>query len=172
MARLARVVALDTPHHITQRGNGRQYILESDTDRLVYLDLLRKHCRLHRLSLLGYCLMSNHVHRRFAAPRAQAHPWPLRRLLQRPLRLFGSRLAGAVLLLPARPAALVGGLTLHGAEPCYEAHRTESNYSSNDHPNGRVLYFADRVFDRLQRRIDSIGRNQSLEAAGKLIESP
>jgi putative transposase len=62
MARLARVVALDTPHHITQRGNGRQYILESDTDRLVYLDLLRKHCRLHRLSLLGYCLMSNHVH--------------------------------------------------------------------------------------------------------------
>ena len=37
MARLARVIALDTPHHITQRGNGRQYILESDTDRLVYL---------------------------------------------------------------------------------------------------------------------------------------
>ena len=62
----------------------------------------------------------------------------------------------------------------------YEAKNTESNYSSNDHPDGRVLYFADRVFDRLQRRIDSIGRNyhralkelQSLEAAGKLIESP
>jgi putative transposase len=62
MARLARVVALDTPHHVTQRGNARQYILETDTDRLVYLDLLRKQCRLHRLSLLGYCLMSNHVH--------------------------------------------------------------------------------------------------------------
>ena len=41
MARLARVVALDTPHHVTQRGNALQYILETDTDRLVYLDLPR-----------------------------------------------------------------------------------------------------------------------------------
>jgi putative transposase len=62
MARLARVVALDTPHHVTQRGNAHQYILETDGDRLVYLDLLRRNCRLQRLSLLGYCLMSNHVH--------------------------------------------------------------------------------------------------------------
>ena len=62
MARFARVVALDTPHHVTQRGNGRSVILESDVDRLVYLDLLRRHCRLYRLSLAGYCLMSNHVH--------------------------------------------------------------------------------------------------------------
>ena len=62
MARLARVVALDTPHHVTQRGNARQYILETDADHHVYLDLLRRNCRLQRLSLLGYCLMSNHVH--------------------------------------------------------------------------------------------------------------
>jgi len=62
MARLARVVAVDTPHHITQRGNARQYVLETDADRLVYLDLLRRNCRLEHLSLLGYCLMSNHVH--------------------------------------------------------------------------------------------------------------
>jgi putative transposase len=62
MARLARVVAVGTPHHVTQRGNARRFILESDTERLVYLQLLRHSCRLHRLSLLGYCLMSNHVH--------------------------------------------------------------------------------------------------------------
>jgi putative transposase len=62
MARLARVVAVGTPHHVTQRGNARRFILESDADRLVYLQLLRQSCRLHRLSLLGYCLMSNHVH--------------------------------------------------------------------------------------------------------------
>jgi hypothetical protein len=62
----------------------------------------------------------------------------------------------------------------------YEAHRTESNYSSNEHPNGRVLYHGDRVFDRLQRRIDSVGRNyhralkelQSLEAAEQPEECP
>src|ERR1035438_5001408 len=50
MARLARVVALDTPHHVTQRGNGRRAIFESDADRIVYLDLLRQHCAVHRLS--------------------------------------------------------------------------------------------------------------------------
>jgi len=62
MARLARVVAVDIPHHVTQRGNGRRFILESDSDKLVYLDLLGQYCTLYELSLLGYCLMSNHVH--------------------------------------------------------------------------------------------------------------
>ena len=62
MARLPRAVAVDTPHHVTQRGNARRFILESDSARLVYLQLLQHACRLHRLSLLGYCLMSNHVH--------------------------------------------------------------------------------------------------------------
>ncbi len=40
MARLARVVATGVPHHVTQRGNGRQFILGCDPDRSVYLDLL------------------------------------------------------------------------------------------------------------------------------------
>lgn len=62
MARLARVVYCDTPFHVTQRGNARQVVSESDADRLVYLALLRSHCRTQRLSLVGYCLMSNHIH--------------------------------------------------------------------------------------------------------------
>jgi putative transposase len=62
MARLARVIAVDIPHHVTQRGNARQFILASEAERLVYLDLLRQYSGLHRLSVLGYCLMSNHVH--------------------------------------------------------------------------------------------------------------
>jgi putative transposase len=62
MARLARVVAVDVPHHVTQRGNARRFILESDSDKLVYLDLLRQYSTLYELLLLGYCLMSNHVH--------------------------------------------------------------------------------------------------------------
>jgi putative transposase len=55
MARLARVVALDSPHHVTQRGNARSFILERDSDRSVYLDLLRHYAALHDLRLLGYC---------------------------------------------------------------------------------------------------------------------
>jgi hypothetical protein len=40
VARFARVIALDTPHHVTQCGNARQFILTTDPERLVYLDLL------------------------------------------------------------------------------------------------------------------------------------
>jgi putative transposase len=62
MARLARVVAADVPHHVTQRGNARRFILASDTDRSVYLTLLRENIESCRVSLLGYCLMSKHIH--------------------------------------------------------------------------------------------------------------
>ena len=62
MARLPRVVVVDVPHHVTQRGNARQVIFSSDFDRITYLELLRHHCERYRLALLGYCLMSNHVH--------------------------------------------------------------------------------------------------------------
>jgi hypothetical protein len=41
MPRLARVVAVGVPHHITQRGNARRFILQDEADRKVYLDLLR-----------------------------------------------------------------------------------------------------------------------------------
>jgi putative transposase len=62
MGRLARVIAVDVPHHLTQRGNDRRYILECDVDRVTYLSWLRENVELYRVSLLGYCLMSNHVH--------------------------------------------------------------------------------------------------------------
>jgi putative transposase len=62
MARLARVVAADVPHHVTQRGNARRFLLACDADRKVYLDLLREDMETSKVSLIGYCLMSNHVH--------------------------------------------------------------------------------------------------------------
>jgi REP-associated tyrosine transposase len=62
MARLPRVVAVDVPHHVTQRGNARQAVFSQDADRITYLELLRQYAELYSLSVLGYCLMSNHVH--------------------------------------------------------------------------------------------------------------
>ena len=47
MARLARVVAVGVPHHVTQRGNARRFILDCDADRMVYLNLLRQNIELH-----------------------------------------------------------------------------------------------------------------------------
>jgi len=44
MARLARFILPDIPHHITQRGNGRQQTFLCDGDYALYRDLLRDHC--------------------------------------------------------------------------------------------------------------------------------
>jgi putative transposase len=52
MARLPRVVIVDVPHHVTQRGNARQVILANDADRIIYLELLQQYSELYGLSLL------------------------------------------------------------------------------------------------------------------------
>ena len=78
MPRLARVVAKGVVHHITQRGNARRTVFDSDADRLVYLDLLRRDAALHRCSLVGYCLMSNHVHLMVVPDRADSIAQALR----------------------------------------------------------------------------------------------
>ena len=62
MPRIARVVALDTPHHVTQRGNNRQDVFFVDDDRRAYLEFLREHCERFGFKVLGYCLMTNHIH--------------------------------------------------------------------------------------------------------------
>ena len=62
MPRIARVVAVGVPHPITQRGNHRAVTFFSDADRELYLELLTEYFQLHHVDLLGYCLMSNHVH--------------------------------------------------------------------------------------------------------------
>jgi putative transposase len=62
MPRLARVIAVDFPHHITQRGNNQQDIFFVDDDRRVYLELLKEQCYKYALEPVAYCLMTNHVH--------------------------------------------------------------------------------------------------------------
>src|SRR5216684_3673816 len=62
MGRIARVVAQGLPHHITQRGNGRQVVFDDAKDRRVYLKLLQGYAEEYRLRVWAWCLMSNHVH--------------------------------------------------------------------------------------------------------------
>ena len=50
------------PYHITQRGNGRSHVFDTDSDRTVYLNLLRRNSVEYRLTLWAWCLMSNHIH--------------------------------------------------------------------------------------------------------------
>ncbi len=56
------MVVAGVPHHLTQRGNNRQDVFLVDADRRAYLDRLRQDCRECGVRLLGYCLMTNHVH--------------------------------------------------------------------------------------------------------------
>ena len=48
--------------HVTQRGNNRQEVFFVDDDRRFYLDLLAGQAQRFGLDVLGYCLMSNHIH--------------------------------------------------------------------------------------------------------------
>src|SRR5258708_35178137 len=63
MARLARVVIPDHPHHVTQRGNGRARTFFGDPDYALYRDLLAENCRTAGVQVWAWCLMPNHVHR-------------------------------------------------------------------------------------------------------------
>ncbi len=62
MAREARVAAEGVPPHIIQRGANRQDVLLLDDDRRFYVEALQAKSRQHGLTILGYCLMTNHVH--------------------------------------------------------------------------------------------------------------
>ena len=62
MPRTARIVVPDVPHHITQRGNNRQDVFFVDDDRRVYLSILKEQSEQYGLEILGWCLMTNHIH--------------------------------------------------------------------------------------------------------------
>lgn len=62
MPRLSRTVFAGIPHHITQRGNRREDVFFSDSDRETYLEWLQSYCEQHDVRIQAYCLMTNHIH--------------------------------------------------------------------------------------------------------------
>jgi putative transposase len=62
MARIARVIVPEFPHHIIQRGNRRQEVFLTETDYSEYLRLLNIYSQRFKVDILTYCLMPNHVH--------------------------------------------------------------------------------------------------------------
>ena len=62
MSRQARVVEGGVAFHITARGNYRQDVFPGPDDRQAYLNLLARHSSNEGLRILGWCLMTNHVH--------------------------------------------------------------------------------------------------------------
>lgn len=62
MPRTSRLVAVGFPHHVIQRGNNRQKVFFARATREKYLDLLREYSQRWDISILAYCLMTNHIH--------------------------------------------------------------------------------------------------------------
>jgi putative transposase len=62
MPKFARLVVPDCPHHIIQRGNRRQQVFFGDSDKELYLKLMKRHAERAGISFVAYCLMNNHVH--------------------------------------------------------------------------------------------------------------
>lgn len=62
MPRRLRVIIPGIAHHIVQRGNNRQFILEQEEDFSTYCYLIGKYTDKYDVAVLAYCLMNNHVH--------------------------------------------------------------------------------------------------------------
>ena len=62
MPRESRLIVPGMPHHVTQRGNRRQDVFYSTEDRLFFLDLTNFYCAKHKIDVVAYCLMTNHIH--------------------------------------------------------------------------------------------------------------
>jgi putative transposase len=62
MPRIARIVAVGHPHHITQRGTNRTAIFLGDDDRMFFMSTLNKWSAKKNTRIWAYCLMENHFH--------------------------------------------------------------------------------------------------------------
>lgn len=49
-------------YHVSARGVGKQTIFENDDDRREFLELMRDCCRDRGVTVVAWCLMSDHVH--------------------------------------------------------------------------------------------------------------
>lgn len=49
-------------YHVSARGIGKQLVFETDDDRWEFLELMRDCCRDAGVTVVAWCLMSNHVH--------------------------------------------------------------------------------------------------------------
>ena len=62
MPRRNRCILAGVPCHITQRGVDGRETVSDDADRETYVKLLRRNLVDAGVSVLGWCLMTNHVH--------------------------------------------------------------------------------------------------------------
>jgi putative transposase len=62
MPRFPRLIVPEIPHHIIHRGNNKNQVFFNPDDFRLYLDLLENYSEKYHFDIIGYCLMTNHVH--------------------------------------------------------------------------------------------------------------
>ena len=62
MARPLRIEFDGALYHVTSRGNARAPVFITDTNRVLFLDILKKTCDRFNWLCHAYCLMDNHYH--------------------------------------------------------------------------------------------------------------
>lgn len=62
MPRNSRIVVLNCPHHITQRGNNKTTTFVDNEDYVKYLSFFEKFKNIYELDVYSYSLMPNHIH--------------------------------------------------------------------------------------------------------------
>jgi len=62
MPRSARVVIVNHPHHVVQRGHNCQVVFAHDDDFSFYLATLQEWKERLKCKVYAYCLMTNHIH--------------------------------------------------------------------------------------------------------------
>ena len=88
MARLPRLSLPGYAHHVIQRGNNRQAIFSSPSDRQVLLALIGESARQCGVALHAYVLMDNHFHLLATPESADALPRMMQAVGRRYVRYF------------------------------------------------------------------------------------
>jgi hypothetical protein len=115
MGRFTRVIAVE--------GTGGASSWIAMPNRAVYLNLLRENIDLYGVALIGYCLMSNHVHLIAVPRKADGLAQALKQtqgalcfLLERRSPIERACVARSILFLPAGRAGSLGSIALHRAQ--------------------------------------------------------
>jgi len=91
MARQPRLVVPGIAMPIVQRGVDHQDCFSEETDRVVYLSLLRELCADESCAMHAYCLMTNHVHLLLTPSTEQGPSALMRKVGQRYVPYFNRR---------------------------------------------------------------------------------
>ena len=91
MARQPRLTVAAYPHHIIQRGNNRQLIVQDDADRQFLLALWQAQAQACQVAVHAYVLMSNHFHLLATPETAQGVPRMMQAVGRSYVRYFNNR---------------------------------------------------------------------------------